>query len=72
MTNERKVPIKTIEDRGLFRCYPNSTVLQISHHLGRNRVVVKRPNERIEDRLDFAIFNGDKEVHEVKPNETDN
>lgn len=72
MINERKVPIKTVEDGGLFRCNPNSVTLQVSHHLGGNRVVVKRPNERIIDRLDFAIFNGDREVYEVKPNETDN
>ena len=72
MTTERKVPIKTIKDWGLFRCNPNSVVLQVSHHLGGNRVVVKRPNERIIDSLDFAIFNGDKEVYEVKSNESDN
>lgn len=69
MINERKVPLKIIEDWGLFRCKPDSVVLQVSHHIGRNRVVVKKPNERIRDRLDFAIFNGDKEVYEVKPNE---
>ena len=57
--------LKNIGEHNLFRCKPNSMILQVSHYLGGNRVVVKKPNKRIFDYTDFAIFSGDREVYEV-------
>ena len=53
--------LKDIQDHSLIktRC---GFVLQVSHHLGRNRVVLKYPNKRILDLCDFCIVDGDSEV----------
>lgn len=67
MTKGRTIKLKDVGEHNLFRCCSNRSchhpILQVSHYLGGNRVVVTLPNKQIFGIGDFTIFSGDKEVY---------